>query len=112
MRNGTFVMDAHTGVWDGSAANCKNRFGDEFIETFYAFHNGFNPPGGKWTMEYETVFRKTDPQWYLEEMFVKGEAVGSNSSQALASRREGDRSTVEFGGDERHDIPDALLTGG
>src|SRR2546423_367009 len=74
MKNGTFVFDAHTGVWDGSAQNCKNRFGDAFIETFYAFHTGFNPPDPHWRMDYETQFRKTDPEWYLDEMFVKGEA--------------------------------------
>ncbi len=43
MKNGSFVLDAHTGFWDASKENCKNRFGDAFIETFYAFHNSFNP---------------------------------------------------------------------
>jgi predicted TIM-barrel fold metal-dependent hydrolase len=74
MKDGVFVLDAHTGCWDASAKNCKNRFGDAFIETFYAFQTGFNPPDKQWTMDYETVFRKTDPEWYLEEMFVKGDA--------------------------------------
>ena len=84
MKDGTFVMDAHTGFWDASPENSKNRFGDAFIETFYAFHNGFNPPDPQWTMDYETVFRKVDPDWYLEEMFVKGEAdVAILSTQVL-----------------------------
>ena len=74
MKDGTFVFDGHTGFWDASAENTKNRFGDAFIETFYAFHQGFNPPDPKWTMDYERVFRKVDPEWYLEEMFVKGAA--------------------------------------
>jgi uncharacterized protein len=74
MKDGTFVFDAHTGFWDASPANTKNRFGDAFIETFYAFHTAFNPPDPKWTMDYERTFRKVDPDWYLEEMFVKGEA--------------------------------------
>src|SRR5437667_10754851 len=74
MKNGTFVLDAHTGFWDASKENCKNRFGDAFIETFYAFHNGFNPPDKHWTMDYEKHFRKVDPDWYLEEGFVKGDA--------------------------------------
>ncbi|HWC43993.1 MAG TPA: amidohydrolase, partial [Actinomycetota bacterium] len=72
MKDGTFVLDAHTGFWDASPENTKNRFGDAFIETFYAFHQGFNPPDPKWLMDYERVFRKVDPDWYLEEMFVKG----------------------------------------
>src|SRR6266704_1836779 len=74
MKDGKFVFDAHSGDWDASAENCKNRFGDAFIETFYAFHTGFNPPDPKWTMDYERQFRKVDPEWYLEEMFVKGNA--------------------------------------
>ncbi len=65
MKNGSFVLDAHTGFWDASKENCKNRFGEAFIETFYAFHTGFNPPEKKWTMDYETQFRKVDPDWYL-----------------------------------------------
>ena len=74
MKDGTFVFDAHTGFWDASPENTKNRFGDAFVETFYAFHTAFNPPDPQWTMDYERVFRKVDPDWYLEEMFVKGEA--------------------------------------
>ncbi|HEY4727269.1 MAG TPA: amidohydrolase, partial [Actinomycetes bacterium] len=74
MRDGTFVFDAHTGFWDASPENTKNRFGDAFVETFYAFHTAFNPPDPQWTMDYERVFRKVDPDWYLEQMFVKGAA--------------------------------------
>ena len=33
MRNGKFVMDAHTGFWDASPENCKNKYGEAFIET-------------------------------------------------------------------------------
>jgi len=75
MKNELFVLDAHTGFWDASKENCKNRFGDAFIETFYAFHNGFNPPEKRWTMDYESQFRKVDPDWYLEEVFIKGDAI-------------------------------------
>jgi hypothetical protein len=45
-------------------------------------------------------------------LFVKGEPVASNSAQPLSSRRSGDSTTVEIGGDERYTVPDALLTGG
>src|SRR6266540_2514796 len=44
MRDGQFVFDAHSGYWDASQENCKNRFGEAFIETFYAFHTGFVNP--------------------------------------------------------------------
>lgn len=75
MKDGMFVIDAHTGYWDASTENCKNAYGEAFIETFYAFHNGFNPAGEpRWHMDYESQFRKTDPDWYLEQMFVEGDA--------------------------------------
>src|SRR5436190_16303027 len=74
MKNGSFVFDAHTGFWDASKENCKNRFGEAFIETFYAFHTGFNPPEPKWKMDYETQFRKVDPDRYLEKDIAKGNA--------------------------------------
>src|SRR5260370_35338398 len=74
MKNELFVLDAHTGFWDASKENTKNRFGDAFIETFYAFHTGFNPPEKRWTMDYETQFRKVDPDWYLDELFITADA--------------------------------------
>jgi hypothetical protein len=45
-------------------------------------------------------------------LFVKGQAVASDSAQPMASSRQGDVTTVRFGSDERYDVPDALLSGG
>lgn len=45
-------------------------------------------------------------------LFVKGQAVASDSPQPLASTRQGDSLTVTFGSDERYEVPDALLNGG
>jgi hypothetical protein len=59
-----------------------------------------------------TVEIRGPNQLLRQILFVKGEPVASNSAQALASRRSGDTTTVEIGGDERFDVPDALLTGG
>jgi hypothetical protein len=74
LRRGVFVFDAHTSFWDASPENTKNKYGDAFIETFCAFHNGFNPAGQpQWTMDYEKTFRKVDPDWYLETMFVRSD---------------------------------------
>jgi predicted TIM-barrel fold metal-dependent hydrolase len=74
MKDGMFVIDAHTGFWDASRENCRNKYGEAFIETFYAFHTGFNPTNEpQWTMDYEETFRKVDPDWYLETMFVEGD---------------------------------------
>jgi uncharacterized protein len=85
VRNGKFVMDAHTGFWDASPENCKNKYGEAFIETFYAFHTGFNPKDEpQWTMDYEKTFRKVDPDWYLENVFVQaGNDMAILSTQVL-----------------------------
>jgi hypothetical protein len=45
-------------------------------------------------------------------LFVKGEAVASDSAQPLTWSRQGDAVTVRFDTDERYELPDALLTGG
>ena len=45
-------------------------------------------------------------------LFVKGQAVASDSAQTMTSSRQGDQITVRFGSDERYDLPEALLTGG
>jgi hypothetical protein len=45
-------------------------------------------------------------------LFVKGRPVASDSAQTMSSSRQGDLVTVRVGGDERYDVPDALLTGG
>jgi len=53
MKDGNFVLDAHTGFWDASKENIKNEYGLAFAETFYAFQSGFNPPDPKWTMDFD-----------------------------------------------------------
>ena len=75
MKNGHFVFDAHSHVWDASPENTKNKWGDQWIECFYGYHNALNPRNQpQWTMDYEKTFRKVDEKWYLDEMFVKGDA--------------------------------------
>ena len=45
-------------------------------------------------------------------LFVGGAPVASDSPEAMAHSREGDRTVVKFGADERYDLPDALIQGG
>ncbi len=45
-------------------------------------------------------------------LFVKGQAVVSDSAQPMTSSRQGDQISLRFGSDERYDLPEALLTGG
>jgi hypothetical protein len=45
-------------------------------------------------------------------LFVKGKPVAADATAALSVERRGDVSVVHFGGDERFEIPDALVTGG
>lgn len=40
MKDGLFVIDAHTGFRDASAENCKNKHGEASIETFTRFRQG------------------------------------------------------------------------
>jgi hypothetical protein len=45
-------------------------------------------------------------------LFVGGAPVASDSPEAMAHSRDGDRTVVKFGADERYDLPDALIQGG
>ena len=74
MKDGMFVFDSHSHVWDASPENTKNKWGETWIECFYTYHTALNPPDPKWKMDYDKTFRKTDEDWYIDEMFVKGDA--------------------------------------
>ena len=45
-------------------------------------------------------------------LFVRGAPVASDSTDPLSHLRDGDRTVVKFGADERYEIPDALVRGG
>ena len=45
-------------------------------------------------------------------LFVAGKPVASNTAQPMTARRDGDTTVVDVDGQERYDVPDALLTGG
>ena len=45
-------------------------------------------------------------------LFVGGAPVASDSTEAMAHSRDGDRTVVKFGADERYDLPDPLIRGG
>jgi hypothetical protein len=45
-------------------------------------------------------------------LFVGGAPVASDSPEAMTHSRDGDRTVVKFGADERYDLPDALIQGG
>jgi hypothetical protein len=45
-------------------------------------------------------------------LFVGGAPVASDATEPLTHSRDGDRTLVKFGADERYDLPDALIRGG
>jgi hypothetical protein len=59
-----------------------------------------------------TVEIRGPNQLLRQILFVKGQPTASNTDQAMSARREGDTTVVDIGGQERYDIPDALLNGG
>lgn len=59
-----------------------------------------------------TVVLRGPNQLLREILFVKGQPTASNTAQTMSASREGDTTVVNVDGQERYDIPDALLTGG
>ena len=72
MRDEVFIFDGHTHVWDASKENIRNKWGETWIECFYGFHKALTPDV-KWSIDYETTFRKVDVSWYVDSLFVNGE---------------------------------------
>ena len=72
MRDGVFIFDGHTHVWDASRENVRNKWGDTWIECFYASHKALTPDK-KWEIDYESTFRKIDVDWYVDSLFANGE---------------------------------------
>jgi uncharacterized protein len=64
-----FVIDGHTHFWDGSPANQKNVHGKQFIECFYAYHNGLSPASEKWPKD---KFEKYSAETMYNDLFVTG----------------------------------------
>lgn len=55
----------------------------------------------------------TGPNQLLRQiLFVKGQPVSSNIPLKMSTSRDGDTTVVDIDGQERYDIPDALLSGG
>lgn len=59
-----------------------------------------------------TVEVRTQNAMRRRILFVAGAPVASDSDEAMAHSRDGDRTVVKFGADERYDLPDALIQGG
>jgi len=59
-----------------------------------------------------TVEIRGPNQLFRQILFVKGQPAASNAAQPMSAKRDGDTAVVDIDGQERYDIPDALLTGG
>lgn len=59
-----------------------------------------------------TVVLKGPNQLLRQILFVKGQPVSSNIPLKMITSRDGDTTVVDIDGQERYDIPDALLSGG
>ena len=64
-----FVMDGHVHFWDASPENTLNRFGEGWIDCFYAYHRAQSPPDYVWPFE---LFRKYPPERLLQDLFEDG----------------------------------------
>ncbi len=59
-----------------------------------------------------TVVLSGPNQLFRQILFVKGQPMSSNIPLKLSSSRDGDTTVVDVDGQERYEIPDALLAGG
>ena len=64
-----FVVDGHLHYWDGSPANCKNKYGSGFISCFYDYHTGLSPAEYVWPKE---KYEKYSEETMMQDVFVDG----------------------------------------
>jgi len=64
-----FVVDGHIGFWDASPANCKNKYGQGFIDCFYDYHRNLSPQEHVWPKE---RYVKYPEDGMLYDLFVDG----------------------------------------
>ena len=61
-----FVIDGHVHLWDAREENIKHEGGEQFIQCFYDYHNGFTPEERQWSLE---EYRKYDKERMVEDLF-------------------------------------------
>jgi len=64
-----FVVDGHVALWDASAENQKNKYGEGFISDFYEAHRSMSPEEYLWPKE---KFRKYSEEDLVHDLFEVG----------------------------------------
>ena len=64
-----FVIDGHMHLWDARPANWRNKYGEEWIKCFYAFHSGLSPADAAWTFD---KFCHYGEEAMVDDLFVHG----------------------------------------
>ena len=64
-----FVVDGHMHWWDASVENIKNKYGEGFIQCFYAYHSNLSPAEYVWPLE---KYRKYSEEDLMKDLFEDG----------------------------------------
>jgi len=64
-----FVIDGHMHLWDARPANWRNKYGEEWIKCFYAFHSGLSPADAAWTFDKCCHYGEES---VVDDLFVQG----------------------------------------
>ena len=64
-----FVVDGHMHLWDASPENVANKYGQGFIDCFYAYHANLSPPEYVWE---KPVYYKYGPDKMMKDVFGDG----------------------------------------
>ena len=61
-----FVIDGHVHLWDAREENIKHEGGEQFIQCFYDYHQGFTPEERQWDLE---EYRHYGTEKMAEDLF-------------------------------------------
>ena len=64
-----FIIDGHLHNWDASPENVLNKYGQGFIDCFYAYHANLSPPEYVWD---EATYAKYGADRMVKDVFGDG----------------------------------------
>ena len=73
-----FIIDGHMHLWDASPENVLNKYGQGFIDCFYAYHANLSPPEYVWD---EATYANYGADRMLKDVFETDTLTWGSSSQ-------------------------------
>ena len=105
-----FIIDGHLHNWDASPENVLNKYGQGFIDCFYAYHANLSPPEYVWD---EATYAKYGADRMVKDVFGDGYVdMGIFQPTYLTDFYKNGFNTTERNGELKKRYPDRFILNG